>query len=371
MAGLMIAVLLLVVFSSFSVQQTALDQRSTSHSETANRALFAAESGVMHALNRINVTGVIDFKKDVSDRWSEVFGDGLLAMGSDPKSGYEVVVTPDATNPSDRGTLLVTGRGPLLANRSIQVDLAKAAFTGAPGAIHLADPGDVDADFRGNAFDVDGNNYDRFGNPVNDGVIKPGITTLNPDVTEEVVNSLNNQQIDNVRGQGFAPGVPAVAETGGPDIDALDQFVSDILARPGVVTTPDRNFNGNQTFGTPEAPQITYMTDPDVRLNGNAQGAGILIADGSVRINGTLDFIGLIIVRGNTIINSHASPHDDTVVLGNAMILGSLWTGNLKITVGGSAIVDYCHECLWLVDTTGDTAGAIPRRMRVVSWRDL
>ncbi len=373
MAGLMVAILLLVVFSSFSVQQTALDQRSTSHSDTANRALFAAESGVMHALHTINSPGVIDFQKDITNRWGAIFGNAPLAMGADPRSSYQVTTAPDAANPSDRGTLTVTGRGPLLASRAIEIGLAKGAFTGSPGALHLADTGDIDANFRGNAFDIDGNNYDRFGNPLNDGIVKPGISTLDPDSTEKVVNALGHQQIDNVRGLGFdaGTGTPSVTETNGPDINELDQFVADMLERPGVVTTDDRNFNGNETFGTPEAPQITYMTDPDVRLNGNAQGAGILIVDGSIQINGTLDFIGLVIVRGNTVINATSSPGDDTVVLGNAMILGSLWTGNLQVTVGGSAILDYCHECLWLVDTTGGTAGTIPRPMRVVSWRDL
>ncbi len=74
--------------------------------------------------------------------------------------------------------------------------------------------------------------------------------------------------------------------------------------------------------------------------------------------------------RTNTVVSAASSATDDTVVLGNATILGSLWTGNLQVTVGGSAIIDYCHECLWLVDTTGDTTGAIPRSMRIVSWRD-
>jgi hypothetical protein len=369
----MIAVLLLVVFSSFSVQQTALDQRSTSHADTGNRALFAAESGILHALNTMNASGVIDFKEDVSDRWSTIFGTSAIDLVSDPNSDYRIVVTPDATDPTNRGTITATGRGPLLARRMIQVDVAKGGFAGAPGALHLADPDDVDADFRGNAFDIDGNNYDRFGNPVNDGILKPAISALGPDNVQEVVDSLNSGQVDNVRGLGFDPvaGTPSVAQTGGPDNGALDQFVADILARPGVVTTNVRKFNGNDTFGTPQAPQITYMTDPDVWLNGNAQGAGILIADGSIRITGTLDFIGLIIVRGNTVINAISDPDDDTLVLGNAMILGSLWTGNLEVTVGGSAIIDYCHECLWLVDQGQFTSDLIPRPMRIVSWRDL
>lgn len=371
MAGLMLVMLVLLAFGSFTVLNTALNQRATSHYDTANRAFFAAESGVMHALSTMNGPGVIDFQSDIVNRWNTLYGASTKSMSMDPRAEYTVSVQADATAPSSRGTITVTGKGPLRSKRVIRVAVAKGGFEGTPGAIHIAADANVDAEFRGNNFRVDGRNYNVANQLLND-ILKPGISTRSDAVNNEVINSLNSAQKDNVKGLGFSsdPLTPSVMKTGGPGVGDLDQFVADLLARPGVVTTNTKNFNGNDVFGTLAAPQITYMTDPDVTLNGNASGAGILIADGSVTINGSLNFTGLIIVRGDTVIDYSTDP-DGTVLLGNATIKGSLWTGNLEITVGGSASIKYCHECLQLVDNVGGTANAIPRPMTVVSWGEV
>jgi hypothetical protein len=93
-------------------------------------------------------------------------------------------------------------------------------------------------------------------------------------------------------------------------------------------------------------------------------GVGILIADGEFTINGSADFIGWMIVRGATILES------DTLVDGNATILGSLWTGDLVVQVGGSAIIDYCLECMELADGTANGQN-VPRIMSVASWQEV
>lgn len=372
LSSVLLVVVLLLSLATATTLNTSLDLKSTSHFDTGNSAFFAAEAGVMHGLSSMNAVGVTRFKKDIADRWSTVFGPTLKTMPSDPHISYRVTVAADATNPDDLGTLSVTGFAPLQAQRSIIVGLARGGFVGSPGAIYLAADA-IAAQFSGNKFDVDGNDHDTSALPVAGGVAKPGISTRTDDVQDEVVTSLSEAQKDNVKGLGFSldPLTPSVLNTGGPDVYDLERIVDNLLSSPGVVTTDTRTFNGNDVFGTVAAPQITHMTDPDVRLNGNATGAGILIADGSITINGDLDFIGWIIVRGATIINATSDPDDETTVLGNATILGSLWTGNLQIVVGGSAIINYCETCLELVDNVGGIDGTLPRPMRVVSWQEL
>lgn len=367
-----LALLILLTIGTASTIYTTLDLRSTAHYDTGNRAFGAAESGVLHGLSAMNTIGAVNFKTDIADRWDLVYGSAQKAVPGLPSLTYTVTVAADAAAPATRGTITSTGFAPLGARRSIEVTVSKGVFSGAPGAIYLA-ADDVISQFTGNAFEVDGNDHDLFGDLVPGGPVKPGISTRNETVNGNVANSLNATQKDNVRGLGFelSPLTPSVLPTGGPSVNDLDQLVNHLMGLAGAVTTGQQSFNGNTSFGTVSNPQVTHMTNADVRLNGNASGAGVLIADGSVTISGTLDFIGWIIVRGATIVNSSGDVTDSTTVLGNATILGSLWTGDLNIKVGGSAIVDYCDACMRLVDAMDGANGTVPRPMQVVSWREV
>ncbi len=363
-----LTLLVLLTIGAASTLYTTVDLRATSHYDTGNRAFAAAEAGVLHALSTINESGVIDFENDVVDRWSSLYGTTSKAIPGLPSLTYQVAVATDAGDPGNRGQLVATGFAPLSARRSIIINLARGDFTGSPGAIYLAAE-NVSSQFTGNAFDVNGNDHNVFGDPVPAGPVKPGISTRNATASQSVINSLNNQQRDNVKGLGFSmsPLTPSVLPTGGPSVTDLDNIIDRVLSLPGVVTTSQKNFNGNSSFGSIAAPQITYMTNSNVTLNGNASGAGILVVDGSIKINGSLDFVGWIIVRGATIIDADLI----TTLLGNAMILGSLWTGHLDIKVGGNATVNYCDQCMRLVDNMAAGGGMVPRPMRVVSWQEV
>jgi len=162
--------------------------------------------------------------------------------------------------------------------------------------------------------------------------------------------------------------------TSGPSVSDLDTIMQTVMANVGAaaVTSSQSSFAGNDVFGTVASPQVTRLTDPNVKLNGNATGAGILIVDGALIINGTLDFIGWIIVRGDTVINSTSDPNNETFNLGDATIRGALWTGHLKVEVGGSAIIDYSDAAMTLADRTGASqVHNVPRPMTVISWQEV
>lgn len=364
--------LILLTLGAASTVYTTLDLRSTAHYDTGNGAFAAAEAGVLHAVSTMNEMGVLHFERDVVERWSTLYGTATKTVPSLPALRYQVTVASDPAAPALAGTITATGLASLGARRAIRVTVRRGLFTGSPGAIYLAADG-VTSQFTGNAFEINGNDHDVFGDPVPSGPIKPGIATRNDGVNQTVSNSLNNTQKDNVKGQGFSwsPLTPSVLPTGGPSVSDLDQIVSHLLSLPGTVTTAQKNFTGNSTFGTIAQPRVTHMTNTDVTLAGNASGAGVLITDGSITISGSLDFVGWIIVRGATVINASGSTDDSTFVLGNATILGSLWTGHLDIKVGGSAIVDYCDACLRLVDALDAANGATPRPMQVVAWQEI
>src|SRR5207249_3497890 len=128
----------------------------------------------------------------------------------------------------------------------------------------------------------------------------------------------------------------------------------------GMGTAPP--VTGIQTYGTPANPQITHLSNTTgVILNGNATGAGILVVEGDLTIKGDFNFVGLILVRGQTRV--------DTDISGNATIFGSLWTEDLNLIVGGSAIIDYSSDALALANLVGG-GGALPAPVRVTSLVD-
>ncbi len=373
MVSTLLVLVLLMTLGSISLMITTIDLRSSSHFRTGNQAFFSAESGVMHALSAINSRGVQSFQQVVQpEKWNLLYGAAAKAMSGYP--AYRYTVTVAATNASN-GTITSTGGAPLRAQRTVRIGVRRAASGGSPGALHLGSDVMSSVQFAGNRFSVDGNDNTLFGDPNPGGPVMPGISTRNDGVTSTVTGSLSSGQKDNVTGLGFSanPLIPSVMTTAGPGLDDFDAIAANILAKPGVVTTSTHSFSGNATFGTLAIPQITYMTNSDVRLNGNASGVGILVVDGSITINGTLDFIGWIVVRGATTINATGDEADQTDVFGTASINGALWTGNLAIKIGGDADISYCEACLALVDGIGGGGGGgnLARPMTVTSWEEL
>lgn len=376
-----LVLVLMLTLGSAAMLHSVQDLRSSTSYNTGNQAFYAAEAGLLRALSVINEPGVVDFQADIVNRWGTRFTPNPMTLPGSPQLSFNVQVLPDAGAPRTQGALVATGLAPANARRIIRLSVQRdgSAPGRGQGALYLA-ADSIASQFTGNAFSIDGRDHNPNGSLVSGGVEQPGIATRNDAVTSGVVGTLNNQQKDNVKGLGFSPSplTPSVVTTGGPGIADLNQIIPSILANNSVVTSSASNLNGNQTWGTLDNPQVTHLTANQVRIraNGNASGAGILIVDGSLTINGGFDFVGWVIVRGKTIINDgtdsvQQSELDDgsTVLTGNATILGSLWTGDLVVKVGGSAIAHYCSTCVDLADAAG--GGGVPKPVRVVSWEEV
>jgi hypothetical protein len=372
-SGFVLVSLLLMTFLLASMGAAALllstiDLRSSAHFKTGRQAFFAAEAGILHALGTINGRGVLDFQADIAptDQWTRLYGADTKTLPSDPASAYRVLVAADSTDPVNAGRITVTGSAPLEARRVLNVRLRKDRRAD-QGALYLvgsdppSDPGDQ--------FDVDGNDHhsDLTLNPA--GPSKPGIGTHDDAVADALRSLLSDAQKQQVRGLGFSldPLDPSVAGSQGPAIADLEQVAARILASNPVVSVADGVLPAG-TYGTVDQPQITHLTNAAARVDGAMSGAGILIADGDLAIAASADFIGWVIVHGSTIVESQAV--DGTASDGSATIAGSLWTGNLVIHAGGSAIIDFCSECMDLADATGN-GNNVPRLMSVVSWQEV
>jgi len=88
---------LLLTLGSAGLVYSVIDIKSTTHYDTGNQALSAAESGVLHALSTMNSAGVSNFQNDVVQRWGQLYGTGSKTMPSSSKVSYQVAVAADPT----------------------------------------------------------------------------------------------------------------------------------------------------------------------------------------------------------------------------------------------------------------------------------
>lgn len=370
--ALVVTILLLMVFLSlgaFALQFSGVDFKIANNHTTGTQALYVAESGLMHALVTMNRIGVVDFNQDIVQRWGTLFAPNPGSIPNAPQLTYQVQVTAGA-DAANTGIITSTATGTSGARRVVVARVRRATSFDGRGALYLASDS-VNPFFAGQSFEINGYDHNLAGNLVTGGIVKPAIATRTDAATTAVVGQLNTQQIPSVQGLGYStsPLTPSVVTSGGPSLSDLNQIINDVLSRPGVVTINDSNIAGGTTFGTLSQPQITHLTGNDVTLSGHVSGYGILIADGSVKITGSTDFTGWIIVRGETTIN--ATTEDGTTVLGNATILGALWTGDLNVKVGGSAIIDYSTAALNLADQVDNGGSPVPKPMLMTSWREV
>jgi cytoskeletal protein CcmA (bactofilin family) len=369
---LVLTLLLLTVFltlAAYGLQFSSLDWKIANNHTTGTQALNVAEAGLLHAMATMNRIGVTNFKDDIADRWQILFSPNPKSIPNLPQLTYQVQVAAGA-DPANTGTVTVTASGSSRSKRIVVARLRRSPLFDGRGALYLADD-DADTTFSGAAFEIDGNDHDLAGALVPGGTVKPGIATRNDAVTSAVKSELNDIQVPCVRGLGYStdPLSPSVVTGGGPGVADLNQIISDVLAQPGVQNVADSTINDGTTLGDCSHPQITHLTATSVKINGNVTACGIIIAEGSIEINGSSEFTGWIIVRGDTVVN--ATVTDDTEVLGNAMILGALWTGDLSVKIGGSAVIDYSSGGLQIADQIAGGGNPVPRPMVLTSWTEV
>ena len=363
-----IATLLMVAAAGLNIGSSSV--QATRNFRGASRVHMVAEAGISEALQIINGPGVINMQNDVVTPWGGIYGSTNKSFSPHGGFSYYVTTAASATDPVNSGRLVAKAYGPEGEFNAVVASVTRSDVPStAPGAIYLATDDPTNASFQGNAFAVDGNDHNYTGGygpypPV------PGISTRNASNTAEAINSLNGGQMDNVTGLNFSAGPPIVpsisTSPAAPTSSMLSTMIDDILASSGVQPFSDSNINGMMTFGTTAAPQITYFNNASgvtIKGNGNASGAGILIVEGDFTIQGTLEFKGLILVRGKTSVEA------DTTVTGNATVYGSLWTSDLNLNVGGSAIVYYSTQALALADQV-IPSGALPAALKVTQIAD-
>ena len=363
-----IATLLMVAAAGLNIGSATV--QATRNYRGASRVHMVAEAGISEALQIINGPGVVNLQNDVVTPWGGIYGSQNKTFS--PHSGFSYYVSPFASvaDPVNSGRLVAKAYGPEGEFNAVVATVIRSDTPStAPGAIYLASDDPTNATFQGNAWVVDGNDHN-IGGGYGPNPPVPGISARNATNTQETINSLNGAQQDNVTGLGYSAGPPVVPSVStspaAPTTAQLSQMIADLIADPLLYSEFAGNqIVGNQTFGTVAAPQITYCPNPDgltIKGAGTVDGAGILIVEHDLIIQGELNFNGLIIVRGATSV-------DSTTATGNATVYGSLWTSNLNLSVGGTAIVYYSTQALALADQVVP-GGALPAPLLVTQLAD-
>lgn len=367
LAMALFALATLLVTASSGLLMGISSIRATRDFRGASQVHFVAESAISQALQVINGPGVVHLQNDVVTPWGAIYGGGVRPFPA--LGGFSYTVTPVASagDPANTGRLIATANGIEGVRNIVVASVVRSDIPStSPGAIYLATDDPTNATFNGNAFLIDGNDHNYTGGAGPAPPI-PGISTRNDTNTQEAINSLNSQQSSDVLGLGYETGPPLVPSVktspAAPTIAQVNQIIDDLLARPGVVVRTESDVTGNEIFGTIAAPKITYFSNASgvsIRANGTADGAGIMIVEGDLEIKGDLNFKGLILVRGRTRV---------TELTGNATIYGSLWTSDINLHVGGTAIAYYSTQALALANQVSGGA-ALPAPLRVTQLAD-
>ena len=368
MAIALFTLMVFIVLAATSSLIASSDVRATRDARGGSQAHFVAEAAIAEGLQRVNAAGVVNFQNDVVGQWAGLWGAGTHTFG--PVSGCTYTVTPvaSATDPTNAGRLIATANGRESVHNVVVANVVRSDIPStAPGAIYLANDQATNATFKGDSFSIDGNDHNYTGGAGSAPPV-PGLSTRNDANRQEAVASLDAGQKDNIRGLGFSssPLTPSIMTSpAAPSIAQMNQIIDDLLALPSVVPYGDNNINGHADFGTNAAPQISHFTNAagvTIKANGDATGAGIMIVEGDLTIQGNLNFNGLILVRGRTSVQV-------TEVIGNATIYGSLWTQDIDLNVGGSAVVNYSTQALALANQVGGTH-PLPSPLKVLSLAD-
>jgi hypothetical protein len=368
-----IALLSLVLSASLLVG--ASDARATRAYRRTTQVHLVAESAILHAVqvaNRAAGIGVENYQNDVYDNWANLWSPSTMTFS--PLSGFTYTVAA-GSGTADGGYFKATAFGPEGATNTVVATVTRSVIPStAPGALHLANAGATDCTFQGNGFSISGNDMNYTGG-AGPGAPVPGISTLNNTNTQEAIQSLNNNQDNDVTGLGYSsnPLIPSVKTSpGAPSANQIDALVNDLLASPGVITQNAGTYNNSSSIAGWQCknndpapiPEITHFTgDVTFKGNGTISGEGILIVDGNLTLNGAIDFKGLVIVRGQTNFTS------DTDVTGNAQIWGSLWTTDINMVVGGSAFIQYSTQALALANSLNN-GQSLPSKLVIDSMVD-
>lgn len=305
----LLALLVMALMGAGLLATAATEGTISGNDRDTVQAFYLAEAGVEHAKAILRGSGNWNAELQAPQPMAG------QALGVGAGNGYSFTITNDAadvagnaTNPviDTNAVVVVTSTGTYRnGQRIIQAVIGKYLPL-TPGGAITSIGATTNTFFNGNAFNIDGHDW----NPPQGGAAaapsalpaKWGVSV--PDATQQtnVLNSLTNQQKDNIDGKNGKPSV-------GVDTTSLTQaqlqnFASAMGTMADNALAPGTHLAGSDCsiLGTYSAPKITYVEGGGGLTLTGCSGSGILVvSNGTLTIAGDFFWTGLIVTVGSAV----------------------------------------------------------------------
>jgi Tfp pilus assembly protein PilX len=291
--GLVIMVLLTAI-GTYAIHMTEIEETLAGNLKASKQAFYLADAGLEWGRQQVRANPAIPANSTQT-----------LGVGS-----YAVTFAIVSADLPFSSTVAIQSVGTMgSASKTLQalvtktVDLTDAAIT--------IRGNEADSTFTGNAFSIDGRDYNHVTESLSGGIMQYGISVPTVARQTDVNNALSSQQQDNIIGT-VVPGLTAsIGVSEGLPSSSVD-LVGDALCNAAPLANRfNTPINGTYSppadadWGTRASPAVycvTGMGDPghmSMDVNGNFRGVGVLVVrDADLVINGAFHFEGLIIVTG-------------------------------------------------------------------------
>jgi len=317
----MMLLLVVTLMGVASMQTGTFGNIIAGNSIEGQKAFWIAEAGLQDAKDRLNNAVGVDAFRNLT---------GLSNPVSYAAGRYAITTANDAVDPANRILVRSVGTS-ATGSKTVEVTMVKFLFS-TPGALYTEAPVDIK------------------GNVAIAGVSKPGIvTTLD-------ASTITGKTTD-VIGAGLTPSIQDHYAN-----LSIQQYV-DFLKGYSDYSSP--TLPGGSTWGSDANPIVVHLTGTIPKLGGNSicsGGAGIILVDGDLRIDGNFEWHGLVIATGTI----------RYIGTGNGQITGGIMAGELNFNgttngwgdeFGGNAKVKY--------EDMSDLFKGKLGTVRMIAWREV
>jgi hypothetical protein len=294
--GLVIMVLL-TAMGTYAIHMTEIEETLAGNLRASKQSFYLADAGLEWGRQQVRANPAIPVNSTQT-----------LGVGS-----YTVTFGLVSADLPFSSTVAIQSVGTVgNASKTLQALVTKIVDL-TDGAITIRGL-EADSTFTGNAFSIDGQDYNHVTGALSGGTIQYGISVPTAARQADVNNALNQANEDNIIGTpvpGLTASIGVSSGLPSSSVDLLGDALCNAAPQANRFYTPiDDSFSisGNTTWGTRANPQVYCVTgvgtpgNMSVDISGNFSGVGVLVVkDADLVANGAFHFEGLIIVTGKKV----------------------------------------------------------------------